>query len=936
MTQTIVALDLETTGLDPQRDTIIEIGAVKFKGDRIEEEFSTLINPNRPIPYNIVQLTGINDAMVAKAPKLSAVLPKLEDFVGEATVLGHNVKFDLSFLQAQKILRYNDVADTYSLASALLPGAARYGLGALAKELAILLPATHRALDDARVTVAVYQTLFKKALSLPLDLLAEITQYSQDIDWNVGHFFEDAMRARTKEKVSAKQARSGALGPLFNQGEKEPRPLVRAETATPLNIDEVAAVLEPGGPFAKQFPAYEFRSEQVAMLRAVARAFSEGLHLMVEAGTGTGKSMAYLIPAVKWATQNSERVVISTNTINLQDQLVNKDIPDLQSALSEPFRAALLKGRGNYLCPRRLENMRKHRPRTADELRVLAKTLVWLNEQNGALPANPPSLGPVDYGAWNKLSAEDENCTQDMCRERMQGTCPFFRARKAAEGAHIIVINHALLLADIATENRVLPDYGYLVLDEAHHLEAATTDGLSFEWSQSDTERRVKDLGGANSGLLGEVLSSAREKLMPDHYLTLEMAVGEIYEHATTALKLARGFFESVAAFMEERRDGRPVSEYGQNLRILPATRTLPLWSQIEIQWDQLKPHLNALAEKLGKLATTLVKWSKDKDLEFGEAEDLASSVNQFARYFTALVINGEGLTVKPEPTAIYWAEASNRDGRISLHAAPLHVGPLVEKYLWMAKESVVMTSATLTTAADFRYIKGRLNASEVVDELAVGSPFNYEASTLLYLATDMPEPQAKFEYQKALEKSLIDLCTATRGRALVLFTSYAQLKQTASAIRGPLQRAGVEIYDQSDGSSRTTLLENFKTSEGGVLLGTKSFWEGVDVPGEALSVLVITRLPFAVPDDPIVAARAETFEKPFDEYSVPEAVLKFRQGFGRLIRTKSDRGVVVVLDRRILSKAYGRMFLDSLPRCTVRRAPLAQLPKDAARWLDG
>lgn len=928
MSKTIVAIDLETTGLDPRSDAIIEIGAVKFKGDRIEGEYSTLVNPGRAIPTAISHLTGISDAMVAKAPRVAEVLPRLTAFVGEATVLGHNTKFDLGFLQARGVLKYNDVADTYNLAAALLPSAGRYNLGALAKELGILLPATHRALDDCRVTVAVYQTLFQRALELPLDVLAEITNLSQDIDWSVGHFFDDAMRARSREVAGPRRGR-----PLFPAPERDLRPLTPNEEIGALDADTLAAALEPSGPVARYFPAYEHRAEQVTMLRAVARAFSEGRHLMVEAGTGTGKSLAYLIPAVHWALQNGERVVVSTNTINLQDQLVGKDIPDLRAALGLDFRAALLKGRGNYLCPRRLENMRRHRPKTAEEMRVLAKVLVWLNEDEAA--RREISLGPIDRGGWARLSAEDEHCTLDTCRERMRGQCPFYQARKAAEAAHVLVVNHALLLADIAAENHVLPPYNYLVLDEAHHLEAATTDGLSFELFQTDFERQLKNLGGPNSGLLGELLSAARETLPPERYLGLEVEAGDAAERATTAFTLARAFFESVAAFLEERRDGRPVGDYGQTVRIVPATRSLPQWSQLVLQWDQLRPSLEALAAMLTRIAQALNKWSKEADLEFDEAEDLATSVGQAARYFATILLNGDGLVVKPDPATIYWASVQGRDGRLSLHAAPLHVGALVEDHFWNAKQAVVMTSATLTAAGEFDYLKGRLNARDV-DELAVGSPFDYQASTLLYLATDMPEPQLKPEYQKALEKTLIDLCKATRGRALVLFTSYAQLKQTAGAIRGPLQRAGIDVYDQSDGTSRSMLLDNFKTSDGGVLLGTKSFWEGVDVPGEALSVLVITRLPFDVPDDPIIAARAETFERAFDEYSVPEAVLKFRQGFGRLIRTKTDRGVVAILDRRIISKAYGRMFTDSLPRCTVRRAPLGQLPKDAAHWLDG
>src|SRR3990172_7815408 len=380
MPKTLVALDLETTGLDAERDAIIEIGAIKFKGERVEGELSTLINPGRKIPPFVTQLTGITDAMVTNAPRLNAVLPELEEFVGDAPVIGHNVKFDLGFLRTRGVLRYNDALDTYDLASVLLPTAGRYNLGSLAKDLGVILPATHRALDDCKVTVAVYRALFQKALELPLDVLAEIVNVGQEIEWGAGLIFEDALRARSKEKMTARKAHRSANRPLFGEAARDERPLQLKDETSPLDVDELAALLEHAGPFSKHFPNYEFRPEQVQMLRAVARAFSEGRHLMVEAGTGTGKSVAYLIPAAQWALQNGERVVVSTNTLNLQDQLINKDVPDLQQALGLDFRATVLKGRSNYLCPRRLENMRKHHPKNADEMRLLAKVLVWLNQ----------------------------------------------------------------------------------------------------------------------------------------------------------------------------------------------------------------------------------------------------------------------------------------------------------------------------------------------------------------------------------------------------------------------------------------------------------------------------------------------------------------------------------------------------------------------------
>jgi DNA polymerase-3 subunit epsilon/ATP-dependent DNA helicase DinG len=281
----------------------------------------------------------------------------------------------------------------------------------------------------------------------------------------------------------------------------------------------------------------------------------------------------------------------------------------------------------------------------------------------------------------------------------------------------------------------------------------------------------------------------------------------------------------------------------------------------------------------------------------------------------------------------IYWIEVGGFNKKISMHAAPLEIGHLVERYLWHEKESVILTSATLTTAGEFQYLRQRLNAYDA-DTLLLGSPFDYETATLLYLVNDIPEPHQRQAYQRAVERGLTQLCKATRGRTLILFTSYQQLRRTARAISDPLAAEGIYIFEQGEGASRHALLETFRSTDQAVLLGTRSFWEGVDVPGPALSVLVIARLPFDVPSDPIVAARAETYEMPFDQYTVPEAILRFRQGFGRLIRTKSDRGVVAVFDRRLLTKRYGTAFIDSLPNCTKRAGSMYDLPQAATRWI--
>ncbi len=475
----LVSLDLETTGLDPQLDAVMEIGAVRFQGDRVEDEFHTLINPGRPVPPFVAQLTGISDSMLAGAPRLAEVLGDLQAFVGDSPILGHNVGFDLGFLQIKGLFSLNTALDTYDLASVLMPSAARYGLGSLASALEIPVSTTHRALDDARTTRQVMLRLLDRMSALPGWLVEEVARLGADLDWGAGWFFDQALQAAPPAPALRSETDSsqfpGFARPLPEDGRLEP-----SDAPVALDVEALAAVLEPGGPFAKKFPSYEHRSQQVSMLRAVASALSEGRHLLVEAGTGTGKSMAYLVPALTWAAENGRRVVVSTNTLNLQDQLLLKDVPDLRQVFDQPFRAVALKGRANYLCPRQLATLRRLGPRSPDEMRVLAKILVWLSEGGTGDRGQINLIRSGEGLAWSRLSAESDGCTLDTCVSQMGGVCPFFKARRQAEEAHLVIVNHALLLADIATGNRVIPDYDRLIVDEARSPRVRHDQRLEF------------------------------------------------------------------------------------------------------------------------------------------------------------------------------------------------------------------------------------------------------------------------------------------------------------------------------------------------------------------------------------------------------------------------------------------------------------------------
>lgn len=944
MPQVFVAIDLETTGLSPEHDAIIEIGAVRFRPDRVLDTWSTLVNPHRPIPFKIQHLTGISQADVRGAPALQQVLPELRRFAGEHPIVGHNVAFDLAFLGRCGLLSQNPPVDTFELASILLPEAPRYSLGALAERLGISLPSHHRAMDDAMAAKDLFLALLDRALEMDLEVLQEINRLAARSTWPLRFIFRDLERQRAltasagtiREQLLEKGVLDRAAMGLVMARKPREEPLRPAKGLTPIDIDALCALLEPDGPFARQFPGYEHRPQQIDMLRAVAECFNEGGQIMTEAGTGTGKSLAYLLPAVDFAARNGRHVVISTNTINLQDQLYLKDVPDLQRILPRPFKATLLKGRSNYLCLRRLAQFRKNERLNIDQVRVLAKILAWLPVTNTGDHAEL-TLMNTETEVWGQVGAEADNCLGERCPHRRGGSCFLARARMRAEAAHIIIVNHALLLSDVNMEGRLLPEFHHLIIDEAHHLEARATESLGFAVNQRQMAGLLNSLsmrlgGDRRGGLLSEIPTALRHSTMPPGARQqLEAAIEELHgqvDHLRHGMNL---FFDALDDFARDQLEGRAESDYDIQIRVTQGLRSQPSWTNVEARWDDTAQTSKKLIYSLHRLAEAYEELADAGIPDFDEtSQGLRSRLQRLSEIGDQL----ELFVMKPSSEQIYWLTLAPRESTLTLQAAPLEVAPLLRQGLFERLETAVLTSATLRTGGQFDYMRSRLGL-DWCDELAVGSPFDYHSSTLVYLPTDIPEPGTPY-YQKAVEQALVELCRATKGRTLALFTSHTQLRQTHRAISPPLEQDGIAVYGQGLDGSRRQLLDNFKTTERAVLLGTRSFWEGIDVVGEALSVLVIARLPFAVPTDPITSARSETFDEPFTQYQVPETVLKFRQGFGRLIRSQEDRGVVVVLDRRIQTKSYGQIFLRSLPDCTTQRGSIKDLPAAAVHWIDG
>lgn len=962
MDRTFIAIDVESTGLEAGVDEIIEVGAVKFCGDEVLETFSYLVRPRHTLPLKITRLTGITDDMLAEAPRFSMIAPDLVRFVKSYPLVGHSVGFDLKMLQAQGMRFDQPAYDTFDMATLLMPQAPAYRLSTLAGVLGITHDEAHRALNDADMTRQVFLRLLQMIEALDLPDLSEISRLTARMEWPLRELFTEIERLKAKTifvdegraaKAEWSQTGDGHSSFAARSSAGGPTPLKPTGDARPLDRTAVRHFFSPAGAMGRTFEGYEQRPQQVAMAEGVTDAFNNSDTLMVEAGTGTGKGMAYLVPAALFAARRGERVVISTNTINLQDQLFFKDIPDLQRIMARsadqgpeagnettearsatpgtnpPFTAALLKGRGNYLCLRRYKALRRDERLQANEVRTLLKVQLWLPTTATGDKAEL-LLMDKENTAWGRINVTPETCTGPRCPDFKE--CFFFKARREAESAHLLIVNHALMLADLGVESNVLPPYDHLVIDEAHNLEEVATDQLGFAVDQARLLQFFDDLyqtGGLNvvGGLLTELPVHFRESAAPQGDMDKVTAIANDLRPAVVrGRESIYDCFNRLTVFVTQEAE---VSAYDARLRLTPNVRRNPAWAEVERAWENLGLHLNTICTGIGQLEALLLGLA---DAELLEYDALLLRVQWLKRYATEVRINTGHIIFGDSEELITWLTYDRTRETLTLSAAPLSVAELLQANLFAQKASVVLASATLAVGGDFGYVKERIGLIEP-EELLLDSPFDYRKQALVYIPNDIPEPNQR-GYQQALEDALIALCTATGGRALVLFTANSALRQTYRAIQEPLEAQEIAVLGQGIDGSRRALLERFKEFPRTVLLGTTSFWEGVDVVGDALSVLVIAKLPFSVPTDPVFAARSEQFADPFNEFGVPQSILRFKQGFGRLIRSREDRGVVAVLDKRLLTKKYGQMFLDSLPHTAVRTGPIKQLPLLAARFL--
>jgi len=922
---TLTFIDLETTGLDETIGAIIEFGAVRLEGHEITETFSAYVDPGCAIPAEITRLTGIRNEDVAGCPGVETVMADFLAFVGKTPSVAHNAVFETKWIKQNNGKLAHRILDSLTLARVALPHLAHHDLESLIRHYKIALHVKHRATSDAEQTARLWLCLIEELEKMHPSVLEEMNWlFASGTDPLKPVFSDLEARFGTSGKVAYSALFDTFKMPDTNWDkhdeaqDEDAKPEDKTSAPKKITQKDITGVLGPGGALS-ELPSYEDRPQQRDMAEAVSQAFANSENLLAEAGTGVGKSLAYLVPSVFWAMRRSARIVISTNTKNLQAQLYHKDLPLLKERMDVDFKTALLKGRRNYLCLWKLfELLRESRTELGKKERNgLLSIIPWAVATTSGDIAEHAAIQRADQASLlEKLTIQASECTGRACEKFNQ--CFLFKARAKAQEADIIVTNHSVVLTDLVQENPTLPAYEYVVFDEAHNLEQSATDSMGMAYAKWRTLRILNALHTGKAGLLrtatkGLTAYTAKAGEKDSLGQTLNQHLSNSIEAVTTARASADVFEQLVQDLHPSKAKGNPVK-----IRLVSSVRAGETYQAILRGKEDLVAALGDLGRYLKRFLTGI---EEAQHPVFPRKAELTRKITSRVDLINEVITELEFLTSCKETNYVYWVElVMKRRVRVELCAAPVDVSKYLRENLFLAKKSVILTSATLRLDGDFAYIRSRIGVDDdqkPLRELPLGTSFDYNSQAKVLIPTFLPEPtQPRFTLE--LARFLREWMAFTKGRGLLLFTSYQLMNNVYAGLAKNLDNMGIRVLCQGIHGGRDQLLRRFREEKNSVLLGTASFWEGIDVLGESLTFVGITRLPFPVFTEPIHEARSEQMKRQGKDsflcYSLPSAMIRFKQGFGRLIRSRMDRGVVVVTDKRIATRYYGRKFLKDLP----------------------
>jgi len=917
----IVVFDVATTGLEVVQDEVIEFAALRIRDGKIQGSCHFLVLPEQEITSKVLRLTGIRSEELDGASQLSEHSREIQEFFEDAVLVGHRVTFLLSILEKKLNVHFQQsLWDTLELARLFFPTSHDYQLPYLTEKLSLALedgPKGHRSETNAWLTWKLFEACRKKSLEFDLSFFDQAKGLLEG--WASRGFIDESHKEITRRFPDRQIRTDFVLAPITEglfSGKKTP------VTEIPVSIDWIVDSFSPGGILEQNLIGYESRPGQVKMAKLIAEGLTSSQHVVVEAGTGTGKSFAYLIPCLWSARKTGKKVVVATHTIPLQEQLQKKDIPVLETILPFNFKVSVLKGKSNYCCLKRLQSyMANPREISREEQRLaLLSILVWIRE---TLTGDLQELSKVPglMKIWPSLNADNETCIPGKCSKA--GICFLLRARKNAEEADLLIVNHSLLFSDLKTDYNVLPEYHQLVIDEAHQIYQTALQHLGSDMSIESVTRIIDSIfkitGQNFYGLIKQRLRSLAQQVPSVSWELFEKRLDNIPENCSMVVEQANELFQLLSLVLGSERTFRFVASH----------MTQTWWGTLNIQIENLIGRIKALVAVLESLTSVLVGEDADEieELKYvlvGHQRDLQALVDTLI-----LVLNVNN------PKQVTWLEQSSR---LYLKTSPIEVSDILKEKIFSRIDSVILTSATLSISDSFDHFLRDIGLPKTTITAQVDSPFDYEQQMRFFVVKKGMGLQGSDEEKaKELAEFISEVAERMDGRTLVLFTAHKLLRETYAFLNPKLSRIGIDTLAQGFHGERSTILEAFKRNPRSVLLGANSFWEGIDIPGDTLSCVILVKLPFWPPSLPLIEAHSEFLKTlgrdPFQELLLPEAVIRFKQGFGRLIRSKGDRGVVILLDDRVIEKYYGRFFLNSLPIQTHIRGEKSLVLRKIEEW---